>query len=274
MMAPTYEHHKVMLLLGPTRAGKGTIGRIMSKLVGPGLFTGASLNAFAEDSFLESLAGKTVAFDGDADSSLDKFKEKAIVGNIKRLTGQDEVSYGRKWKSNVSRTLPARLTVSCNSVPRMFDDSGALANRCLMLLFRNSCLGREDLGLFDALQNEIVGIASWALAGLARLRQAGRFTHSQAAEAELADLLEESAPLTPFLRACTTGSPSDVVSTRELYESYLAWGVRESVAASMGRWLFVRTLKSTLLGRPLVYYGRYDFQGGRARGFRGLRVTL
>src|SRR5439155_9381078 len=58
--------HKILLLVGPTRAGKGVIARILKALVGRGNYAGPTLASLGTNFGLSPLIGKPLAIVSDA----------------------------------------------------------------------------------------------------------------------------------------------------------------------------------------------------------------
>lgn len=272
MLSNSYDHHKIMLLLGPPRCGKGTIGRVLARVVGKQNFTGASLHAFADDAFIESLRVKSVAFSGDTERRVSRGVVDVVIERVKKISGYDEVTFRRKYKSTLSQTLPARITLAANHVPGLFDDSGALASRLLVLPFDVSYLDRENLNLFNELATEIEGVARWALDGLARLSAAGAFTRPDASLMETDFIAEAYSPLKVFIdELCTLGganfTPSD-----SLHDAYHAWAVTNREERILPRKIFISAFKDATRGQRCTY-GVHRIGGASLRGFKGLQVA-
>lgn len=274
MLSSSYAHHKILLMLGPQRAGKSTIGHVLARLVGHQNFTGASLEGFGNDATLESFVTKTVAFSGDTASTISAFNRSSVIERIKKLSGGDEINFNRKYKSAVSVRLPTRLTLSANSVPRLFDDSGALAGRMLLLVFNKSWKDKEDHTLESKLEAEIEGISAWALLGLRRLNSVGRFTVPLIGAEESEDLLTAYSPLMEFVNAhCKTGLGEGATTfSDEIFDAYVAWGVQHGGEFMLTRRKFINTFQDVIRGQGCRYgvHRRGDKTG---RGFRGLALT-
>lgn len=58
--------HKALMLIGPTRSGKGVIGTVLEALVGKDNKAGMNMSAFATNFGLSPLVGKMLAIVGDA----------------------------------------------------------------------------------------------------------------------------------------------------------------------------------------------------------------
>lgn len=270
MLTKDYHWQKIMLLLGGPRSGKGTIGRTLSALAGRHNFSGGHLSAFASDSFLAGLRTKPVLFIGDAAKKVPPSKVNEVVERIKSVSGNDEINFDRKFLSALSEALPTRITVAANSVPQLFDDSGALASRMLLLTFDKSHLGAEDLQLGDKLQSEIRGIAAWAVEGLHRLRASGRFTQPQACEEEVREIRDSYSPSMRFFDEMCLIDPEARTSGNDVYEAYRAWAVGQHEELLKPR-TFITNLKDSLRGRG-VSYGVHRVNKDPVRGFRGLRL--
>lgn len=271
MMAPCYDFQKVMLMIGPRRCGKGTIGNVMAELVGQLNYTGLSLSSFYDDDYLESLQHKTVAFSGDTAKSVNHNKLPVIIERLKKISGNDHVDFKRKYKSRMTCKLPTRITLAGNHIPKLFDDSEALAGRLLVLPFEVSWYNREDPKLLPALLNELEGIALWALQGLARLNTNRGFTLPEASKAEMQYIEESYSPLRQFIDSrCSLGG-EPVVAASDLYDSYRAWATLSGEDHILTRKTFVSAFKDATRGKGCKY-GPQRIDGNVVRGFKGIHL--
>lgn len=265
MLSSNYDYHKMFFMVGPKRSGKGTIGRVLERVVGEQNFTGGSLTGFAKDSIVAELRHKPVMFIGDSALTVHPSKIHEVIERVKNITGNDAVSFERKYKSALTERLPTRITVVANGIPRLFDDSGALAGRLLVLNFEVSAYGREDPRLFDVLLTELEGIAAWSLQGMARLSAQGRFTEPASSIQEVELIKENYSPINAFVEeACIIGQ-GGVVSTTELYSAYKAWALARGEDRILNPRPMVTAFRDATRGRK-VRYGvkRVDGKPGRA----------
>lgn len=272
MLSPTYQYQKIMFFLGAARAGKSIIGEVLHALVGDENYTGASLESLAADDFLDSLRHKTVAFSGDTQKGVSPHRVHAVIERLKKISGNDAMDFGRKYKSRMTTRLPTRITLSANQVPRLFDDSSALSGRLLVLTFDVSYLGREDPYLRDAVLQEIPGIALWALEGLARLNSCRRFTIPAASVEEMESIADQYSPLREFTRGACDFTPDGHVTSEDLYGAYRAWAVTEGEDRILGRRTFVSSFKDTTRGQGVKYGAHRVNKTDVVRGFRGIRL--
>lgn len=154
---------KMLLMVGPKRSGKGTIARVLTRLIGSGNVSGPTTSSLAGQFGLQPLIGKTLAIVSDA-----RFHGENIATVVERLlciSGEDTLTIDRKHMTSVTMKLPTRFVFLTNEFPRLTDSSGALAGRFVILRLTQSFYGKEDTGLTDRLLNELPGILNWAIEG-------------------------------------------------------------------------------------------------------------
>lgn len=236
-LVPDISHQKALLMLGESRSGKGTIAGVIAGLLGSG-YTGFSLPLLVTPHGPTQLRNKLAAVVGEVELANDPHRVK-IVELLKALIGGDEIAMNEKHNPRItSERVLARFVIAANRKPALFDASGALLNRMLLLPFDVSFAGREDTGLEAKLRAELPGIANWALAGLKRLRANGRFTVGAASRAAAADFGARTAPVLSFVRERLLVHPSvspghlpaeclaadaDWTSNDRLFDAYLDW---------------------------------------------------
>jgi putative DNA primase/helicase len=211
---------KMLLLVGPTRSGKGTISRIASELVGPRMTAPTTLNSLAGEFGLQPLIGRSLAIIHDARLGPNS---AVAVERLLSISGEDPQPVNRKGQPHWNGKLQARFMICSNEMPRLNDASGAIAGRFLPLLMVRSHLGSEDQTLGDRLQAELPAIFRWSLEGLRRLDRRGRFTLTDAAADELARLRDLSSPVAAFVRECCDIEADCEVAIDDLWEGWKTW---------------------------------------------------
>src|SRR5690606_6528259 len=176
LLTPDTSMQKFFLFLGPTRSGKGTITKVLTKLVGKRSVCSPTLAKFGERFGLEAALGKQLATVSDMRLGR-KTDRQEIVGNILRIVGEDDIDVERKHIGGaVTGKLAIRIVISSNLLPPLPDVSGALVARLITLTMKRSFLGAEDLTLDRKLEAELPGILNWAIEGWRRLKAQGHFT--------------------------------------------------------------------------------------------------
>lgn len=231
---------KMLLLVGPKRSGKGTIARILARLVGAANVCGPTTSSLARPFGLQPLLGKSLAIVSDA-----RFTGRDLPVVVERLlciSGEDALSVDRKYMTSVTMKLPTRFMFLTNELPRLSDVSGALAGRFLILRLSESYYGREDLALTDKLANQLPGILNWAIAGWHRLRERGRFVPPASTEDAVREMEDLASPVLAFIRERCVIAPNERVRVDDMYATWKDWCDREGREAPGTKQIFGRNL--------------------------------
>ena len=109
--------HKILLLVGPTRAGKGVIGRVLTALIGAGNVSGLTLSSLGSNFGLQDLVTKPLAIISDA--RLGRGDANVVVERLLSISGEDTITVDRKYRDPWSGRLPTRFTLLTNELPRL-----------------------------------------------------------------------------------------------------------------------------------------------------------
>ncbi|MFJ8363074.1 phage/plasmid primase, P4 family [Streptomyces sp. NPDC093984] len=251
------DQQKILLMVGPSRSGKGTIARVLKELVGKENLAGPTLAGLGTNFGLSTLIGKPLAVISDA--RLSGNDNSQVVERLLTISGEDTIDIDRKYREVWTGKLPTRLMILSNELPHFGDSSGVIARRFVVLNMTVSWLGREDSTLFDRLVAEMPGILNWALDGLARLEAKGRITEPASSREAVATMQDTSSPTSAFIRErCATG-PTCSIPVDTLWAVWREWaednGVKPGTKQMFGRNLLsvVPQLNRT---RPRDAYGR------------------
>jgi putative DNA primase/helicase len=213
--------HKIVLLVGPTRAGKGAIARVLGALVGPENVAGPTLTSLAGDFGLAPLLGRPLAVISDA--RLGGRNSDIVVERLLAISGEDTITVNRKYREQWTGKLPSRFMVISNELPHLGDASAAIAGRFVTLLLTRSWLGNEDKTLEPQLHTELPGILNWALDGLDRLTQADRFTRPRSTDEAYVALQDLASPVGAFVRDLCTVDLAAEIDVDEIYAAWTGW---------------------------------------------------
>jgi putative DNA primase/helicase len=231
------DQQKILLIVGPSRSGKGTIARVLKALVGKENLAGPTLAGLGTNFGLSTLVGKSLAIISDA--RLSGNDNSQVVERLLTISGDDTIDIDRKYREPWTGKLPSRLMILSNELPHFGDSSGVIANRFILLSMRVSWLGKEDPTLTDRLTAEMPGILNWALEGLARLQRNGRITQPPSSREAITTLQDTASPTSAFVRErCQTG-PTCSVPVDDLWNVWREWaednGVRAGTKQVFGR---------------------------------------
>lgn len=223
LLTPDTRQQKMLVIIGAPRSGKGTIVRILQRLLGVANVCSPTLGALATQFGRAVLVGKTSAVFPDAKLS-GRIDTAPIVEGLLSISGEDQQTIPRKNMTDWTGQLTVRFTILTNEAPRMDDTSGALVSRMLLLPLTRSFLGKEDLTLTDRLLPELPGILNWAREGWLRLRARGRFLDLPLSDDMRQDLRELNSPLHAFVSEwCDRSDPESTIARRDLFAGYQRW---------------------------------------------------
>jgi putative DNA primase/helicase len=214
---------KMLVMNGPTRGGRGTIGRVLGGLLGRENVVGLRLDDLGKEFGMAHLIGKPLAIIGDERFSGRNMNE--VVAALLMITGEDVISIGRKHRARWDGRLSTRVMMFSNEPQKLSDASAAIIGRCLVLRMTISFLGREDLGLADRLLGELPGILNWALEGLRWLVANGRFTVDPEAQEIVEQMRALASPMQLYVEEnCAMGDGQGFETyTQSLYQDHCAW---------------------------------------------------
>lgn len=260
---------KIILIVGPTRSGKGTISAVLTALVGAAHVASPTLAGIATNFGLQPLIGKTLAIIPDA-----RMPREAggVVENLLMISGQDRINIDRKHRDAWIGQLPAQIMMLTNELPSLPDAAAAIIGRLLVLRMTRSFLNDEDPNLLDNLMPELPGIFNWALDGLDRLTKRGRFLPPESSTEAIELLRSSASPISRFLEDCGKMDADATVTVEDLWQAWRVWcsgNGRDHVGTkeTFGRMLFAAApgIRRTRLR---------EYTGGpQIPTYRGVRLT-
>jgi putative DNA primase/helicase len=237
-------YQKILLIVGPRRSGKGTIGDALRSMVGEANVVGPSLAGLASNFGMAPLIGKTLALISDARLS-GRADKGVVLERLLNISGEDVVSVDRKYGGYWTGRMTTKLVILSNELPQIDDASAALASRFIPLQTQTSFLGREDHNLRDRIQRELPAILLWALDGLDRLTARGRFQPPASSTAALKQLEDLASPVAAFIQErCMIGPNESGIQKGMLYQAYKTWCGSQGIVAPRTAVVFARDLRA------------------------------
>ncbi len=218
-------HELSIWLFGPPGSGKSTFLAGLETMLGNragilGLADIAS-NRFA----LANLPGKTLAISTEQPG--DYIASTHILNSI--ISGET-ITVDRKFRDAIQVTPRCKLAWAMNELPRVSDPNSGLFRRVKVVEFPVIPESQRDPQLKQDIKNEGAGILNWALDGLERLRNRGRFEiPPEIREAAESFKNNNDIPARFVEDCCFTGNDQKGdpyrVSGSQLYEAYKQWCV-------------------------------------------------
>lgn len=231
LLTPDTSQHKILMITGPARSGKGTISRIITILLGEKNVVSPLIGSFSGHG-LQPLIDKTAALINDARPPRSGDTVRNIIETLLTISGEDFISVKRKYKDNWDGCLPVRFILFSNEIPSSLKDpSQALVKRFINLKMTKSFYGKEDHNLLDKLKAEVPGILNWAIEGYDKLQKRGKFVQPQSGKDALDYLKENSNPLSSFIDDCSVIAPEKSIFTEDLRDAYVRYSGDTAMSA-------------------------------------------
>jgi putative DNA primase/helicase len=257
---------KMFMIVGPRRSGKGTIARVLKALLGQHHVAGSTLSSLATNFGLQPLINKALTVVSDA-----RITEghSVVIERLLSITGEDLLTVDRKYRDPWTGTLPTRILILSNELPRLVDSSGALAGRFIILLTRTSFYGRENIRLTDELFEELPGILNWTLDGIKALTASGRLLQPKSSADAIREMEDLTSPVGAFIRDWCTVGAENAVRCEVLYHGWRAWCADHGRDRPGTTQTFGRDLRAALAGLR-VTQPRDDDGASRVRMYQGI----
>ena len=272
LLLPDTKHQKIFGIVGPKRAGKGVIARVIRGLLGLENIAAPTLASLSTNFGMSSLIGKRAAIISDARLG-GRADQHTIAERLLSISGEDAIDIDRKFLTVWTGTLAVRFVILTNEVPRIADMSGALPSRLIFLELKESFYGREDMGLTAKLLNELPAIALWAIQGWKRLQGRGFFLQPSSAQEVIREMEDLSSPVGAFVRECCVMGVGKEIAKQQMFKAYQLWsrdGGKTITAtdATFGRDLLSATHRTVTSRQP-----RGAGEGERQRVYAGITLT-
>jgi len=220
---PDQPFHRAVLLLGPGRNGKGTLLRLLMKLIGKKHVAAVPLQALAENRFMAAeLFGRVANISGDLDARAIKRTDL-----FKMATGGDLLTAERKNGHPFTFHNRATMLFSANEAPGSSDYTDGFFARWVVIPFTKLHLapGTEDTTIEARLHAELEGVLVRAVDGLRRCMAQGRYSQPESVTEATAGFRENSDPLRRFIEDCITitDNYNDTTARADMYARYQSW---------------------------------------------------
>lgn len=237
-LTPEVRYEKALLLLGPGADGKSKFMSILEALVGPDNCSAVSFQDL-EDQFHRSyLYNKLLNISTEVGS---KAMESAY---FKAIVSGDPISAAFKHQDIFHFRPRCKLVFAGNRLPRILDNSDGPFRRLLPITFKKQFMEddpQRDPKLLEKLLEELPDIFQWALVGLHRLWEQGRFTDCDETRKLLLEHRRANNPVLCFVEDECTVAEYESAGKADLYKRYKSYAA-SSGYSTMGKENFFREL--------------------------------
>lgn len=268
-----YRYQRCVILVGDGDNGKSTLLNVQTALLGPDNTTSLSLYKLSTNRFavaeLDGMLGNIAA-----DIGPDELRH---TGTIKMLTGGDWMSVERKNRDPFQMKNSAKLTFSCNQLPRTPDETLAFFKRFIVIVFDKVILKKDqDSKLLDVLssETELSGIFNWALVGLNRALERGSLREPDEVMEKRELYMAMSDPVNGFCNNFIVESHECFEIKQDVIKAFYSY-CREKGFIPLSERKFVEQFKKTVFVREsrLTLYTEEHPGGERFRVWRGVELV-
>lgn len=228
LLTPDNRQQKFLALEGEGRNGKSVYLSGITAMLGVDNVISISLENLAERFQARATIGKLANICADANEI-----DVRCEGFLKSYTAGDRVHTDVKNRDGMDFVPTARLMLAWNNRPRFADKTDGTWRRILLVVWKYQIqdgeiiLGMDSADYWEA-SGELPGMFAWALRGLLRLREAGKFTKSKMCDEMIDEFRDEANPTRAFLREHTEADPPGKESPSRipcklLYDIYCEW---------------------------------------------------
>lgn len=155
---------KMLVIVGLPRSGKGTMGQVITQLIGRHNVASINLNQIGQHFGFESVVGKSLGIIWDAGKLDKRGGTSATTEMVKSITGGDPITVPRKYKSSLqSIQLQMNMLAFSNAPLDLRDNTGGFSSRLFHMETQGSFLGRVDIDIPKKLTAELPGILNKVL---------------------------------------------------------------------------------------------------------------
>lgn len=223
LLVKSYPIAKMLFLVGNGGNGKSTLIKLMTSIVGENNTSAVSIKSLVNNRFQGALLYNKL-FNTVADIGADFFEDSSI---IKALTGDDTITVERKGENGFSYSNFAKMTYSCNKLPKFKDNSAGLERRPIILNLNKDFMDivqSSGMHINDIIndEEEIEKIIAYSVVNFMQvLRNNNTFTESEDMRKAKSDWLNDD-PLVDFIYEVytPTGCKDNFIQMKEFMDQY------------------------------------------------------
>jgi len=267
-----YRYQRCVILVGDGDNGKSTLLNVQTALLGPENTTSLSLFKLSTNRFaVAELDGKIANIAADIGPN-----ELKHTGTLKMLTGGDWISVERKNRDPFQIKNTAKLTFSCNQLPRTPDETLAFFKRFIVIVFDKVIpKEKQDTRLGETLTSdeELSGIFNWALEGLYRALERGYLSEPEELVERRELYMAMSDPVTGFCNNYIIESHENIEIKQDIIKAFHTY-CREKGFVPVSERKFIEEFKKIVFVREsrLTLFTKEHREGERFRVWRGVEL--
>ena len=213
---------KALILFGVGNTGKSTFANIMSRFIGIANISDVALQKINDRFTSTSLYNKHLNICDDLSAT-----DVSENGPFKMATGRSLMSGEYKFGDRFNFTNYAKLTFCCNKIPAPSDtDDDAYFSRWMLISLQKPVSAeRMDNSLLQKILTEVElsGLLNFAIIGLDRLLEKGRFSYEKEVHEVKIEMLKSGSSIAEFAYDCLEKEVGSFVSSERMYSNYVKY---------------------------------------------------
>jgi P4 family phage/plasmid primase-like protien len=200
-------------------SGKSTLLHVLRYLVGEQNCSSVPLKDIKNSQHTPGLINKLLNIDYDVSQKAVEFEDE-----FKKITGGEPIRVNQKYVEAFSFNPYCKLAMSANIFPKITDHSSAFYNRLILIpCDRVFSPEEQNRDLPAQLLKELPGVLNWAIQGLERLNNRGRFEELEFMQNAVEELENENNPVNLFFEEHIQVVMGTYIEKAEVYEKYKKW---------------------------------------------------
>jgi len=208
---------------GKARSGKGVSTSLQKKLIGKKWCKSTTAMALSGPHGMEGLdVASTIVVNeaGDMEAS----QRRALSTITKQVIGDDDVPVNPKGVRQHNAVVQAQVFFQANSIPSFADAKGSISGKLVILPYRFSYLGKEDVTLVDKLWAEREGVCQLIAHAANKLLTSQQWPRSMYEEEQMREFLGENNPVQAFIKdMLVPGAVTDTIPIARVRSYWRLW---------------------------------------------------
>jgi len=217
-LLPDYPLHRIFCLVGSGLNGKGTFLRLLERFLGVDNITSCELDDLLDSRFATAkLFKKLVCMMGE--TNFNKLERTSL---LKRLTGQDAISFEFKNKNPFDSHNYAKIIIATNTLPITLDKTIGFYRRWLIIEFPKQFTEKEDV-LSKIPDIEFNNLCLKLTDKLHNLLKKREFINEGDIKERMKRYEEKSNPIGIFIKNECIVNQNEELPFFEFYEAFQEW---------------------------------------------------
>ncbi len=251
---------------GKARSGKGVSTSLQKLILGKKWCKSTTAMALSGPHGMEGLdVASTIVLNevGDMESS----QRRTLSTIAKQILGEDDMPINPKGVRQHTAMVQAQVFFQANSIPSFADAKGSISSKLIILPYRVSYLGKEDVKLVEKLWAEREGVCQSVARAAHRLIVSQQWSRSIYEEDQMREFLGENNPVQAFIKdMLVPGGPKDTIAVARIRSYWKVW--------KDWKHMEVTGVSERTLGQKVVEEAGWDVQKGQIgenKVLRGLK---